>query len=97
MSLNEVGTRTQLIDMKLNESGWTLSNVTREHYYWPNLEFTDSRIVLRGDRAERLPTRQPERLQVRMGMTGIDAPNDYYRTILTDQASCFTKNYFPPI
>lgn len=53
MPLNESDTRAQLIDPKLNRGGWTRSQVTREHYYRPDWEYTPGRVVLRGGRAER--------------------------------------------
>lgn len=62
MSLNEADTRAQLIDPQLNIAGWTRSQVTREHYYRPDWEYTAGRIVLRGDRAERLPPRRVDYL-----------------------------------
>ena len=62
MPLNEADTRAQLIDPQLNLAGWTRSQVTREHYYRPDWEYTAGRIVLRGDRAERLPPRRVDYL-----------------------------------
>lgn len=62
MPLNEADTRAQLIDLKLNIAGWTRSQVTREHYYRPDWAYTAGRIVLRGDRAERLPPRRVDYL-----------------------------------
>ena len=53
MALNEADTRAQLIDPQLNRCGWTRSQVTREHYYRPDVHFTPGRVVLRGGRAER--------------------------------------------
>lgn len=53
MALNEADTRAQLIDPSLNRCGWTRSQVTREHYYRPDFQFTPGRVVLRGGRAER--------------------------------------------
>ena len=53
MPLNESDTRAQLIDPQLNRGGWTRSQVTREHYYRPDWEYTPGRVVLRGGRAER--------------------------------------------
>ncbi len=53
MSLNESDTRAQLIDPKLNRAGWTRSQVTREHYYRPDWQYTPGRVVLRDGRAER--------------------------------------------
>jgi type I restriction enzyme R subunit len=62
VSLNESDTRAQLIDPLLNGAGWTRSQVTREHYYRPDWEYTAGRIVLRGDRTERLPPRRVDYL-----------------------------------
>ncbi len=53
MSLNEADTRAQLIDPLLNCAGWTRSQVTREHYYRPDWQYTPGRVVLRGGRAQR--------------------------------------------
>ncbi len=53
MTLNEADTRAQLIDPQLNRAGWTRSQVTREHYYRPDWQYTPGRVVLRGGRAER--------------------------------------------
>lgn len=55
MPLNEADTRAQLIDPQLNVAGWTRSQVTREHYYRTDWAYTAGKIVLRGERAERLP------------------------------------------
>lgn len=33
MPLNEADTRAQLIDPQINRSGWTRSQITREHCY----------------------------------------------------------------
>ncbi|MCZ7669733.1 MAG: hypothetical protein M5U34_22440 [Chloroflexi bacterium] len=48
MTYNEADTRANLIDPKLNMAGWTRSQVTREHYYRPDFEYTAGRVVLRG-------------------------------------------------
>lgn len=53
MPLNEADTRAQLIDPQLNRAGWTRSQVTREHYYRPDFQYTPGRVVLRGGRAQR--------------------------------------------
>ncbi len=53
MPLNESDTRAQLIEPQLNRAGWTRSQVTREHYYRPDWQYTPGRVVLRGGRAER--------------------------------------------
>jgi type I restriction enzyme R subunit len=58
MPLNEADTRAQLIDPKLNIAGWTRSQVTREQFYRTDWAYTAGRVVLRGDRAERLPPRR---------------------------------------
>lgn len=57
MTYNEADTRANLIDPMLNRAGWTRSQVTREHYYRPDYQYTAGRVVLRGDRAERQPPR----------------------------------------
>lgn len=57
MPLNEADTRAQLIDLLLNRAGWTRSQVTREHYYRPDFQYTPGRVVLRGGRAERAKPR----------------------------------------
>lgn len=62
MPLNEADTRAQLIDPKLNVAGWTRSQVTREHYYRTDWAYTAGKIVLRGDRAERLPPKRVDYL-----------------------------------
>ncbi|MCL4266667.1 MAG: DEAD/DEAH box helicase family protein [Anaerolineae bacterium] len=62
MTYNEADTRANLIDTKLNMAGWTRSQVTREHYYRPDFEYTAGRVVLRGDRAERQPPRRVDYL-----------------------------------
>ena len=53
MPLNESDTRAQLVDPLLNRAGWTRSQVTREHYYRPDWQYTPGRVVLRGGRVER--------------------------------------------
>jgi type I restriction enzyme R subunit len=62
MPLNEADTRAQLIDPKLNVAGWTRSQITREHYYRTDWAYTAGKIVLRGDRAERLPPKRVDYL-----------------------------------
>ncbi|MFZ1242123.1 MAG: DEAD/DEAH box helicase family protein, partial [Anaerolineae bacterium] len=62
MPLNEADTRAQLIDPRLNTAGWTRSQVTREHYYRTDWAYTAGKIVLRGDRAERLPPKRVDYL-----------------------------------
>lgn len=53
MALNEADTRAQLIDRQINMSGWTRSQVTREHYYRTDWAYTAGKVILRGNRAER--------------------------------------------
>jgi type I restriction enzyme R subunit len=53
MPLNESDTRAQLVDPLLNRAGWTRSQVTREHYYRPDWQYTPGRVILRGGRVER--------------------------------------------
>lgn len=60
--LNEADTRAQLIDPKLEKSGWTRTKIKREHYYRPDWEYTAGRIVLRGDKTERLPPKRVDYL-----------------------------------
>jgi len=62
MAYNEADTRANLIDPKLNMAGWTRSQVTREHYYRPDVAYTAGRVVLRGDRTERQPPRRVDYL-----------------------------------
>ena len=62
MTYNEADTRANLIDPKLNMAGWTRSQVTREHYYRPDFEYTAGRVVLRGDQAERQAPRRVDYL-----------------------------------
>ncbi|RMD98071.1 MAG: DEAD/DEAH box helicase [Bacteroidetes bacterium] len=62
MAYNEADTRANLIDPQLNQAGWTRSQVTREHYYRPDFEYTAGRVVLRGDRAERHSPRRVDYL-----------------------------------
>lgn len=58
MTYNEADTRANLIDPKLNMAGWTRTQVTREHYYRPDFEYTAGRVVLRGDQAQRQAPRR---------------------------------------
>lgn len=62
MLRNEADTRAHFIDPMLNVAGWTRSQVTREHYYRTDWAYTAGRIVLRGDRAERLQPRRVDYL-----------------------------------
>ena len=58
MTYNEADTRANLIDPKLNQAGWSRSQVTREHYYRTDFAYTAGRVVLRGDQADRQPPRR---------------------------------------
>lgn len=58
MTRNEADTRAQLIDPLLNMAGWTRSQVTREQFYRTDWSYTAGRVVLRGDKAERMPPRR---------------------------------------
>lgn len=53
MPLNEADTRAQFIDPKINRAGWTRSQVTREHFYKTDWQYTDGKIILRCNKAER--------------------------------------------
>ena len=53
MPLNEADTRAQLIDPQINRSGWTRSQITREHFYKTDWQYTAGKVLLRGDRVER--------------------------------------------
>jgi len=52
MSLNEADTRAQFIDPQLQLAGWGKDKIRREHYYTKNHQFTDGRIILRGNNAK---------------------------------------------
>jgi type I restriction enzyme R subunit len=62
MTLNEADTRARLIDPRLKASGWGPEQISREHYYRRDVEFTPGRIVLRGTRARRKPGRKVDYL-----------------------------------
>jgi len=62
MTLNEADTRARLIDPRLKASGWGAEQISREHYYRRDVEFTPGRIVLRGTRARRKPGRKVDYL-----------------------------------
>ncbi|MCS6844544.1 MAG: DEAD/DEAH box helicase family protein, partial [Caldilineales bacterium] len=59
MPLNEADTRARLIDPKLEAAGWGATQIGREHFYRRDVQYTDGRIVLRGERAHR---RSPRRI-----------------------------------
>ncbi len=50
---NEADTRAILIDPKLRAAGWTDTQVTREHYYQRDHQYTQGRVILIGDRVRR--------------------------------------------
>jgi type I restriction enzyme R subunit len=50
---NEADTRATLIDPKLKSAGWADTQITREHYYQRDRQYTDGRIILIGDRVRR--------------------------------------------
>lgn len=50
---NEADTRATLIDPKLKASGWADTQITREHYYVRDQQYTPGRVILRGDRVTR--------------------------------------------
>jgi len=53
MMRNEADTRAVLIDPKLRASGWADNQITREHYYVRDPQYTPGRVILRGDRVTR--------------------------------------------
>jgi len=62
MTLNEADTRARLIDPRLNAVGWGHDQLSREHYYRRDVQYTPGRIVLRGDRAHRKEGRKVDYL-----------------------------------
>jgi len=62
MMRNEADTRATLIDPKLKAVGWTDSQVTREHYYQRDQQYTQGRIILVGDRVRRGEARKVDYL-----------------------------------
>jgi type I restriction enzyme R subunit len=50
---NEADTRATLIDPKLRAAGWTDNQITREHYYQRDQQYTKGRVILVGDRVRR--------------------------------------------
>jgi len=51
--MNEADTRARLIDPKLKQAGWGDSQITREHYYQRDHQYTQGRVILVGDRVRR--------------------------------------------
>jgi len=50
---NEADTRATLIDPKLRAAGWADTQITREHYYTRDQQYTQGRVILIGDRVSR--------------------------------------------
>jgi len=50
---NEADTRATLIDPKLKAAGWSDTQITREHYYQRDHQYTQGRVILVGDRVRR--------------------------------------------
>jgi type I restriction enzyme R subunit len=59
---NEADTRVTLIDPKLRASGWADTQITREHYYQRDQQYTQGRIILVGDRVRRGEARKVDYL-----------------------------------
>ncbi len=58
MPRNEADTRAQLIDPQLEAAGWAATQIGREHFYRRDAQYTDGRIVLRGERAHHREARK---------------------------------------
>lgn len=58
MPLNEADTRAQLIDPRLEAAGWGATQIGREHFYRRDVQYTDGRIVLRGEQAHHREARK---------------------------------------
>jgi type I restriction enzyme, R subunit len=59
---NEADTRASLVDPKLKAAGWTDAQITREHYYQRDQQYTRGRIILVGDRVRRGEARKVDYL-----------------------------------
>lgn len=59
---NEADTRATLIDPKLKAAGWTDDQITREHYYQRDHQYTPGRVILVGDRVRRGESRKVDYL-----------------------------------
>ncbi len=59
---NEADTRATLIDPKLKAAGWTDTQITREHYYQRDHQYTQGRVILVGDRVRRGEARKVDYL-----------------------------------
>lgn len=59
---NEADTRATLIDPMLKAAGWTDTQITREHYYQRDHQYTHGRVILIGDRVRRGESRKVDYL-----------------------------------
>ncbi len=59
---NEADTRATLIDPKLKASGWADTQITREHYYQRDQQYTQGRVILVGNRVRRGEARKVDYL-----------------------------------
>jgi len=59
---SESDTRATLIDPKLKAAGWTDAQITREHYYRRDHQYTQGRVILVGDRVRRGESRKVDYL-----------------------------------
>jgi len=59
---NEADTRATLIDPALKAAGWTDTQITREHYYQRDHQYTQGRVILVGDRVRRGEARKVDYL-----------------------------------
>ena len=59
---NEADTRATLIDPKLKAAGWADTQITREHYYQRDQQYTQGRVILVGDRVRRGEARKVDYL-----------------------------------
>lgn len=59
---NEADTRATLIDPKLKAAGWADTQITREHYYQRDQQYTQGRVILIGDRVRRGEARKVDYL-----------------------------------
>lgn len=59
---NEADTRATLIDPKLKVAGWTENQITREHFYQRDQQYTQGRVILVGDRVRRGEARKVDYL-----------------------------------
>jgi len=59
---NEADTRATLIDPKLKTASWAGTQITREHYYQRDQQYTQGRVILVGDRVRRSEARKVDYL-----------------------------------